>query len=159
MTTTTKNQTDYHTTILVDSNPAQAMEAIGLVSAWWTANVSGPSKERGDIFTVRFGETYSRFEITEMVRDLRARWLVLDCNLHWMKDKKEWKGTQILWEIVSVKEGTEIHMTHIGLGPQIECFADCTQGWNHYIRESLFKLLNEGKGVPDHSDHSARYKQ
>jgi len=81
------------------------------------------------------------------------------CNLHRLKDKKEWKGTDVLWEIVPMKGATEILMTHIGLKPGIECFEDCTVGWNHYVKESLFKLLNEGKGVPDHPNHSARDRQ
>ena len=81
------------------------------------------------------------------------------CNLHWLKDKKECKGTDVLWEIVPMKGATEILMTHIGLKPGIECFEDCTVGWNHYVKESLFKLLNEGKGVPDHPNHSARDRQ
>jgi hypothetical protein len=155
----TKNQTDYQATFLVHVNAKEAFDGICHVSAWWTKNFRGSAKKQGDIFSVHFGETSASYEIVEMVPDKKILWLVTDCNLHWLKDKKEWKGTHILWEINPVKGETEIHMTHIGLRPGIECFEDCTIGWNHYVKESLFRLLNEGRGVPDHPNHSARDRQ
>ena len=155
----TKNQTDYQATIVVHKNAKDTFDAINQVSAWWTRNTRGNTHKKGDKFTVQFGETYSDFEIIEMTEHQKIKWLVLDCNLHWMKDKKEWKGTEILWEITPLNGASEIHMTHIGLGPQIECFEDCKKGWNHYVKESLFKLINEGKGAPDDPNHSARDRQ
>jgi hypothetical protein len=155
----TKNQTDYHASIIVHATQSEAFNAICRVSDWWTGNIKGSSKKNGDIFTVTFGETFSKFEVTEMIPGQKILWHVLDCNLHFLKDKKEWKGTDVLWEIIPMKEGAEIQMTHIGLRPGIECFENCNEGWNHYIKESLFKLINEGKGVPDHPNHSARDHQ
>jgi hypothetical protein len=155
----TKNQTDYHVSIIVHATPGEACNAICRVSEWWTGNIKGSTKKPGDIFTVTFGETFSNFEVTEMEKNQKILWHVLDCNLHWLKDKKEWKGTDVLWEIMPMKEATEIQMTHIGLRPGIECFENCNEGWNHYIKESLLKLINEGKGVPDHPNYSARDRQ
>jgi hypothetical protein len=155
----TKNQTDYHASIIVHATPAEAFNAICRVSEWWTGNIKGSTKKPGGIFTVTFGETFSNFEVTEMEKNQKILWHVLDCNLHWLKDKKEWKGTDVLWEITPMKEATEIQMTHIGLRPGIECFENCNEGWNHYIKESLLKLINEGKGVPDHPNYSARDRQ
>ncbi len=152
-------QTDYHASILVDANHREAFKGICRVSEWWTVNCKGNTEKSGGQFFVPFGETWANFEITQMVQDRKIKWHVVDCNLHWLKDKKEWKGTDILWEIIPVKGATEIQMTHIGLKPGIECFEDCTIGWNHYVKESLAKLLNEGKGVPDHPNHSARDRQ
>ena len=155
----TKNQTDYHASIIVHATPDEVFNAICRVSDWWTRNFKGSAKKPGDKFTVTFGETFSNFEVKEMVRNRKILWHVMDCNLHWLKDKKEWKGTYVLWEIIPMKETTEIQMTHIGLRPGIECFEDCNQGWNHYVKESLFKLIDEGRGVPDHPNHSARDRQ
>jgi hypothetical protein len=50
-------------------------------------------------------------------------------------------------------------MTHIGLNAGVECFEDCTKGWNHYVKVSLLKLIEEGKGEPDHKQHSALERQ
>ena len=156
---TTKIKADYQATIMVPISAHEAFEGICQVSSWWTKNFKGSTHTLGDRFSVHFGDTWSNFEITEMVQNKRILWEVEDCNLHWLTDKKEWKGTRILWEITPVKGGVEIHMTHIGLKPGIECFEDCTIGWNHYVTQSLFKLLKEGKGIPDHPNHSARDRQ
>ncbi len=37
----------------------------------------------------------------------------------------------------------------MGLVPEIECYNDCVKGWNFYVNESLFKLMTEGKGIPE----------
>jgi hypothetical protein len=155
----TTTQTDYHASIVVNVSPLQASEVISQVKLWWTENTEGSTNKLNDLFKVTFGETFSRFKITEMKPGEKINWLVLDCNLHWMKDKKEWKDTNILWEISSSNGSTRIDMTHIGLNSTIECFEDCTKGWNHYVKESLYKLLTEGKGVPDHKEYSALERQ
>jgi hypothetical protein len=152
-------QTDYHASIVVPASARSAAEAISQVSSWWTKNITGSSNNQDDVFEVRFGDTFSRFKIVENIPGKKIRWFVLDCNLHWLKDKKEWKDTEVLWEISSVGDSTRIDMTHVGLVPGIECFENCNKGWNHYVKESLYKLLMEGRGEPDHKDHSARERQ
>ena len=154
-----KKPADYQATIRVEVSALQALAGISNVKAWWTQNVEGSSKKLGDCFYVRFGDTYSKFEIIELEPGQKLVWLVLDCNLHWLVDKKEWKGTRILWEVETINDACKIHMTHVGLVPSIECFENCRAGWNHYVKESLYKLLNEGRGVPDHADYSARERQ
>ena len=141
-------QADYHASILVPGTPDHATEAISQVSHWWKTDTTGDTKNTGGIFLVPFGETWVRFKITENIPGKKIRWFVLDCNLHWLKDNKEWKDTEILWEISSVGDATRIDMTHIGLVPGIECFEDCNKGWNHFVKVSLYKLLTEGRGNP-----------
>jgi hypothetical protein len=152
-------RTDYHTDIEVNCSAQMAFDAICRVSAWWTENTSGSTVNLNDEFTVRFGETYSVFKIIEVVPARKLVWHVLDCNLHWMNDKKEWKDTKILWQVSDSGDGSRISMTHIGLNNGIECFEDCTKGWNHYVTVSLFKLIEEGKGEPDHKEYSALERQ
>lgn len=42
-----------------------------------------------------------------------------------------------------------IHFTHLGLVPEFECFDACSNGWTHYIRQSLLSLITTGKGQPN----------
>ncbi len=142
-------QTDYHTFINVNTSARKAAEAISNPSAWWTENFGGSAKNLNDTFIVTFGETFVRFNITEMIPEKRIVWLVKDCNLHWLKDKTEWNNTSILWEIMSNSNSTQIEMTHIGLRPGIECFEACEKGWDQYVKDSLFRLLTKGKGIPE----------
>jgi hypothetical protein len=145
----TSIQTDYHASFNVNSSAREAAEAIGNVSAWWTENCQGSARKLNDIFTVSFGETFVRFKINEMIPEKRIVWRVMDCYLHWLNDKTEWKNTSILWEISTVNDSTQVEMTHLGLKPGIECFDDCVKGWDQYVKDSLFRLLAEGKGAPE----------
>ncbi len=121
------------------------------VREWWTKNYRRAIQQKKyDLFTVHFGETWVKFQITELVPHQKIVWLVTDCFLHWLNDKKEWKGTEVKFEISTVKEGNEgKHETHVGLVPQAECFENCKTGWNFFAGESLLKLITEKKGRPD----------
>lgn len=142
----TKN---YHSSITADTDPKKAFESISRVSEWWAKNLEGKSQNPGDVFTVHFGETFVTFKVVDVVADKTVTWQVIDCYLHWLTDKKEWSGTQIKWDISTRGPVTQIDFMHIGLVPEIECYNDCSTGWNFYVKESLFKLITEGKGLPD----------
>ncbi|MFT3823979.1 MAG: SRPBCC domain-containing protein [Chitinophagaceae bacterium] len=152
-------QQDFHCSITAGVTPEQAFSGINDVAAWWSKSFKGASEHPGDVFTVRFGETFAEFEITEVIPNKKIVWFTRDCNLHFMKDKKEWKGTSLNWEISSNGDTTRVDMTHVGLVPEIECYHDCIKGWTFYVTSSLHKLLTEGKGIPDDKDHSARNRQ
>ena len=150
-----KMEKDYHSSITANISPAKALESISHVEAWWTNSFEGQSEKKGDLFTVRFGETFVKFKVIDVVADKRVSWEVVDCNLHWLSDKKEWKGTLINWEVSTQRDATKIDFTHQGLVPEVECYETCEKGWNFYVKESLFKFITEGKGLPD-SPRAAR---
>ena len=146
---------DYNATILAATTPAEAFKAVTRVSAWWTENFDGSAENTGDVFTVHFGETFVTFKVVESVAPQKAVWLVTDCYLHWLKDKTEWNGTSISVEVSGTKDGTQISFTHIGLAPGIECYNDCVKGWDQYVKDSLLKLITEGKGRPERKTPAA----
>lgn len=143
------NQQDYRSSITARISAREAFEKIGNIPLWWTSGVQGNSRTIGDEFTVRFGETFVKFGVAELIPDKKAVWLVTDCNLHWIRNKTEWTGTKLVWELSSSNGETHVTITHAGLVPGIECYNDCSTGWNFYIQESLLKLLTEGEGLPD----------
>jgi hypothetical protein len=140
---------NYKTTLLVDQNPKEAFKSITRVSNWWSTSFEGHLEKLNDIFTVHFGETYITVKIVELIPNEKILWHVIDCNKHWLKNKKEWKDTKISWEISTGKKSTKISFTHIGLVPGIECYKGCEKAWNFYLKESLFKLIKNGKGAPE----------
>lgn len=143
-------QQNYHCSITANITAKEAFQRITRVSEWWSENIEGNFKKLNDVFTIHFvfGDSFV-IKIVELVPDKKIVWLVTDCNLTWIKDKKEWKGTKISFEISTDNNSTHVNFTHIGLVPGIECYNGCVGGWNQYIKESLFKLLTEGKGEPD----------
>jgi len=74
---------------------------------------------------------------------------VTDCNLDWIKAKKEWNGTEVVFNISQKNNATQIDFTHIGLVPGVECYNDCEVGWDGHVKNSLVKFINEGKGMPE----------
>jgi hypothetical protein len=140
--------TDFSTILVVDQTPEEAFDAIANVNAWWAKNFKGNSKNENDVFSVKFGDTFVDFKIIESLPGKRVVWLVTDCNLHWLTDKKEWKDTRVVWDIAPIGNTTEVVMTHIGLVPEAECYDDCSAGWGKHIKSSLYKLLSEGVGLP-----------
>jgi hypothetical protein len=142
-------QQDYQRTITANIPPGQAFDRICRVPEWWTQGFTGRAQGLGDTFTVRFGETFVDFRISELVRGKKIVWQVSDSNLHWVKDKKEWNGTEVVWEISSANGTTTLQMMHRGLVPGVECYERCKSGWDFCVGDSLLKLLTEGEGRPD----------
>lgn len=141
---------DYTVSITVEASARQAFKSINNITGWWTTVFEGHSEKLNDVFTVRFGETFITIKIVEFVPDNKILWHVIDCHKHWLKNnQKEWLDTTILWEISTEEKATTISFKHIGLVPGIECYNGCEGAWNFYIKDSLFKLITDGKGVPE----------
>jgi hypothetical protein len=144
-----KNQ-DYHTILSVDATPQEAFKSINSVTKWWTEYLEGSSKKIDDVFTVRFDDIHvSTQKIVELIPDKKIVWLVTDSKLTFVENQHEWTNTKISFELSIVNNKTQIHFTHYGLSPNVQCYNGCTQGWDYYIKESLLKLLTEGKGTPE----------
>ncbi len=146
---------DYMATILVKATANKAFKSINQVAAWWIENMEGSSEKLNDVFTIHFGEAFVTMKIVESVPDKKVVWTVTDCYLHWFADKEEWKNTRIVFEISAEGVSTRIQFTHVGLAPQAECYDNCVKGWDQYIEDSLARLINEGKGLPQRKQMAA----
>ena len=144
---------DYHVQLKVNTTAERAIEAISNVPGWWAQEVDGAAKKLGDQFTVHFGKTWGKFRVSELSRD-RIVWAATDCYLDLLKDPKEWKGTRLIFQFGRADDKTVIDITHEGLTPDKECFNDCTNGWNFYLRESLFSYLEKAQGLPGAGIHA-----
>ncbi|MCW4468543.1 SRPBCC domain-containing protein [Flavobacterium sp. MFBS3-15] len=141
---------DYTKTFLLRQTPQQVFDAITNVPAWWAEDFRGASKKLNDEFEARFFTNvhYSKQKLTEVIPNKKIVWLVTDSRLSFLKDKEEWTGTEVIFEIAEKNGKTELHFTHKGLRPQIECYKDCTNGWTQFLDNSLIPLITTGKGNP-----------
>jgi hypothetical protein len=137
-------------TVTVDQPPEEAFAAINNVRGWWSGNLEGDTDKLGGEFTYRYKNFhYSKQKITELVPGKRVVWLVVDSYLSFVKDKTEWNGTRVTFEISRKGKKTQIHFTHEGLLAGHECFDACSEAWGSYITESLRDLIVSGRGGPN----------
>jgi hypothetical protein len=73
----------------------------------------------------------------------------LDNYFSFTKDKSEWKGTSLVFEVSTKGGKTQVHFTHRGLVPAYECFDMCSNAWDGLINDRLKALIETGKSSPD----------
>jgi len=73
----------------------------------------------------------------------------MDNYFNFTKDKREWTGNKIIFEITEKDKKTQLQFTQEGLVPEYECYDICSSGWSNYINNSLRSLITTGKGQPN----------
>jgi hypothetical protein len=142
-----KPQTDFSTIILVNQSPKEVFDAVNNVSAWWQGEVEGSTSKLGDEFTYRMKEFhFSKQKLIEVIPDKKVVWLVTESELNFVKNKSEWTGTKIIFDISEINNKTQLRFTHQGLVPGVECYGGCSNGWSRLIQQSLFSLIITGEG-------------
>jgi len=137
-------------TLRVGQTPQEVFKAISNVRGWWSEQIDGHTDELNAEFTYHYKDVHRcKMKIIEFVPGKRVVWLVLENYFDFTKDKTEWKGTKVVFEI-SKKDGkTELVFTHVGLVPAYECYQICSDAWGNYIGTSLKSLIETGKGQPN----------
>lgn len=137
----------YTTSFAVDQSPDEVFEAVNNVRAWWTGDIDGCTDQLGAEFTYRYKNFHrSSHKITELAPGKKVVWRTTAAEINFVKDKTEWNGTEIVFEIARKGDKTELRFTHVGLVPAIECYGGCSGAWDSYINESLRGLITKGKG-------------
>jgi hypothetical protein len=147
------NDQSLTTSFTVDQTPEEAFDAINNVRGWWSGEIDGNTDKLGEVFTYRYKDVHRTTQkITEFVPGKRAVWHVTDAELSFVKDKTEWNGTDIVFDIAKKDGKTEVRFTHVGLVPTFECYGGCSGAWGFYINDSLRNLITAGKGAPNQKE-------
>ena len=158
--------TDFTTTLLVDQSQKEVFNAVINPRGWWSEEIEGSTDKLNDEFSYHFEDIHRcQLKLIEVIADKKVVWLVMNnyfkpgifdqafqhlrSDEGFTNDKSEWTGTKISFEIAEKDNKTQIRFTHLGLVPEYECFDVCSNGWTHYIRQSLLSLITTGKGQPN----------
>jgi uncharacterized protein YndB with AHSA1/START domain len=140
---------DYTTSFTTDRSPAEVFRAVTNPRAWWSAEIKGNTEHQGDEFEFEVkGTHYTKQKLIEVVPNKRVVWLVTESDLTFLKQRDEWKGTKIIFDITTEGNKTKLTFTHEGLRPDVECYKFCVPGWEQYAEGSLRQLITTGKGAP-----------
>ena len=144
------NTRNFTTTLLVAATPQEAFDAINDVRGWWSGEIEGRTDALGAEFTYSYKNVHRTTQkITELVPGKKVVWHVTKSQINFVRDKSEWDGTDIVFEIARRGAKTQVRFTHVGLVPTIECYDGCSGAWGFYVGESLRDFIMRGKGQPN----------
>jgi len=140
----------FTTSFTVDQTPNEVFTAINNVRGWWSGEIDGDADRPGAEFTYRYKDMHrSTQQVTEFVPGKKVVWHVTNAELTFVKDKTEWLGTDIVFEIARKGGKTELRFTHVGLVPAFECFGGCSGAWGALVEGNLRNLITTGRNQPD----------
>ena len=141
---------DFTTSFTVNQSPEEVFKAVNNVRGWWSGKIDGETGRLGATFTYNYKDMHkSTQQVTEFVPGKKVVWHVTGAELNYVKDKAEWIGTDIVFEIARKDGKTELRFTHVGLVPAFECYGGCSGAWGALVERNLRNLITTGKNQPD----------
>ena len=149
-TSITMNKENYSTSILVKQSPEEVYKAINDVRAWWSEEIEGPTDKLNKEWFYHYKDIHlCKMKVVELVPNKKVVWEVVENSFNFVKDKDEWVGNRLIFDISKEGDKTRLTFTQEGLTPAYECYEVCQDGWDNYINNSLYKLITTGKGEPN----------
>lgn len=141
---------NFTTTISVDSSAEVVFNAIKNVRGWWSEEIEGSTDKLNDEWSYHYQDVHmSKMKIIELIPNQKVVWQVMDNYFSFTKNKEEWKGNKIIFDITEKANKTQMKFTQVGLVPEYECYDICENAWTTYIQKSLYSLITTGKGQPN----------
>lgn len=135
----------YHAELIINApidSVFTAVSSVAGLSGWWTTDTGG-SPEPGDELRFTFRDGVAVMRVEEQTPPTAQRWI---CVGH--SGQPEWAHTTVTFGLAAVDPGsTRLKFTHDGLQPQLDCYEQCSAGWN-YLMGSLASYAETGTGQP-----------
>lgn len=140
---------NFSVSFTTDRSPADVFAAITQPRAWWFQEIAGDADHLGAVFYHHYQDLHHCvMQVTELVPSEKVVWHVLYNRFSFVKDEREWIGTDIVFDIVPHGGRTELRFTHVGLVPAYECYQVCADSWTTYIATSLRDFVARGSARP-----------
>lgn len=124
------NTKDYTTSFTMDRSLEEVFDTINNVRGWWSEEIEGNTDRLAAEFRFHHKDLYrSTQKITEFVPGMKVVCHVIDGQINFVKDRTEWDGTDIVFDIARKGDQTELRFTHVGPVPTIECYGGCSGAW------------------------------
>lgn len=127
-----------------DRDVFRSLATLRGLRGWWTPLVTG-SAQRGGALRFKFKglDEHIDMRVEESIAPTRVAWT---CKVH--TSLPEWSGTRIEFDIEALDDDRcRLRLRHVGLVPALECYADCSLGWDHFLK-SIALYAETGKGLP-----------
>jgi uncharacterized protein YndB with AHSA1/START domain len=142
---------DYATCVTVRAPRERVFDAVATVDGlrgWWTSDVTG-SPSPGDELRFGFDEVdeWIAMRVDRAERPGVVEWTCVG-QRHGPEHDAEWVGTRVIFTLVGRgPDECELSLRHAGLTPELVCYDQCANGWDHFI-ESLAAYAERGEGSP-----------
>lgn len=141
---------NFTTSIKVENSAKEVFDAITNVRAWWSEGITGHTDKLNEEWLYHYQDVHRcKIKVAELIPYQKVVWLVIDNYFSFTKDKEEWVGNRMEFEIVEKDNLTTLTFTQVGLVPEYECYDICQNAWNTYIQKSLYGLITKGMGEPN----------
>lgn len=122
----------------------EALTTLNGIAKWWTPQVEGVATADGRIDLAFAGlDERITMQVVSTVPYSSVSWRCVQHTGH-----REWVNTSIHFTIAerdSTRARLSVH--HAGLVPQLECYAQCEAGWDHFLH-SIKSFVERGRGMP-----------
>src|SRR5690348_12184795 len=137
---------NYTYSFTTSKSPKEIFELLLNVKKWWSGiyeeTITGSSQKLNDEFSFSAGGGmhFSKQKLVDLIPDQKIVWQVMESNLSFLDNPKEWENTKLIFDILVTGNGTRVIFTHEGLKPQIECYDQCSNAWTQYLYNLKNKL-------------------
>jgi uncharacterized protein YndB with AHSA1/START domain/DNA-binding transcriptional ArsR family regulator len=111
-----------------------ALTTLDGLAGWWTPDVTGSPAPGGEL-VFRFGGRATTMRVEDVDPTGLVVWTCIASEIF-----AEWVGTS-LWFDVRPRPGggSVLVFRHVGLTPELPCFAVCAPGWEHHLANLMME--------------------
>ena len=114
----------------------------------------------GAEFKYRYQDVHDTTQrIIEWVPGKKVVWHVVDSHINFVKDRTEWNGTDIVFEIDRSRARPNSALRTSAWFLPSNATAAVQSAWGFYINDSLRSLITTGKGQPNLTEEAALFSE